>query len=121
MCQYGRSVDPRYKKTDGIESPFNLPFLEAHDMKDKTVAQAVQLVHSTGGVSINPLTTRKNPYKSACFSAAKLGLVKKVRVNCGLFIFYPLDNSHAPQANHTAPVQAPNQKPQVPPEHQPST
>ena len=60
-------------------------------MPVKTVRDAVNLVNRTGGVTINPLSYRKNPYKDACFEAATLGLVRKVRENCGRFHFYPLD------------------------------
>lgn len=59
---------------------------------NKTVQQAVDLVNRTGCVTINPLAYRKNPYKDACFEASKLGLVRKVRENCGRFNFYPLGN-----------------------------
>ena len=58
--------------------------------KDKTVGEAVALVIKTGGVTINPLQRRPNPYKSACFVAAKLGL------DCGRFHFYPLNIKKAP-------------------------
>ena len=57
---------------------------------ERTVQDAVRLVERTGGVTINPLSYRHNPYKKACFEAASLKLVRKVRENCGRFIFYPL-------------------------------
>lgn len=52
--------------------------------------QAVALAKREGELQINPLTYRKNPYKNAAFAAAKLGLLRKVRVNCGLYVFYPV-------------------------------
>ena len=57
----------------------------------RTVADAVRLAKRTGGITIEPLRYRKNPYTDACFEAAKLGLLRKVRENAGRFIFYPLD------------------------------
>lgn len=56
----------------------------------KTVADAVRLVRATGGVTINPLRYRRSPYINPLFEAARLGLVRKVRENCGRFHFYPL-------------------------------
>lgn len=58
----------------------------------RTVDQAVARAKRDGVLTINPLTYRPNPYRDAAFAAAKQGLLRKVRVNCGLFNFYPIES-----------------------------
>ncbi len=62
--------------------------------RERTVPEAVALAKRIGVLTINPLTYRKNPYKTAAFAAAKQGLLRKVRVDCGHFDFYPIEPTH---------------------------
>jgi hypothetical protein len=55
-----------------------------------TVEQVVALAKRQGEVQVNPLKYRKWRGTSACFTAAKLGLLRKVRVNAGFIVFYPI-------------------------------
>lgn len=61
--------------------------------KEKTVADAVALAKRYGMIEINPLKYRPSPYKSAAFAAAKQGLLRKVRINCGTYYFYPVGDA----------------------------
>jgi len=58
--------------------------------RDATVEEAVALVRRYGVVHINPLRYRRERYKNACFEAAARGLIKKTRINCGMYEFTPL-------------------------------
>lgn len=52
-----------------------------------TVEEVVALAKRKGEIQVNPLRWRKDRVTSACFQAAKLGLLEKQRINAGLFIF----------------------------------
>lgn len=59
--------------------------------RTRTIEQAVALAKRYGVLTINPLTYRVNPYKAAAFAAAKQGKLRKVRINCGHYDFYPIE------------------------------
>jgi len=59
-------------------------------MKPYTIDEVLALARRTGIITINPLKYRKCPLKNACFAAAKIGLLRKVRENCGRYNFYPI-------------------------------
>jgi len=52
-----------------------------------TIEEVVAIVKRKGQIEVNPLKYRKWRGTGAAFGAAKLGLLKKHRINCGRFIF----------------------------------
>lgn len=55
-----------------------------------TVDEVVALAKRKGEIIVNPLKYRRDRVTNACFTAAKLGLLKKIRVSCGKYIFTPV-------------------------------
>ena len=61
--------------------------------KDLTEKQVLEMAKRMGYLNVNPLTYRKSRIKTACFSLAKQGLLRKERINAGSFNFYPVDKT----------------------------
>lgn len=55
-----------------------------------SVDEVVALAKRKGQLSVNPLRAKKDRITNACFRAAERGLLRKERINCGRFIFYPV-------------------------------
>jgi len=53
-----------------------------------TVEEVVAIARRWHFIELNPLKYRKWRGTDACFEAAKLGLLRKERINCGRFRFH---------------------------------
>ena len=48
------------------------------------------LAKRNGEIHVNPLKYHRERVMVACFTAARMGLLRKERVNAGWYIFYPI-------------------------------
>jgi len=58
-----------------------------------TVEAVVEMARRHGPLEVNPLKYRKWRGTDACFQAAREGLLKKERINCGRFRFYYIEKT----------------------------